>query len=79
MVDTKDYNKATKFFRDMEAADPYDMRWGKFADAMDEMISTAVLAVRCMDCKWRNTNACFCKSPKDVRDDWFCSEGEAKE
>lgn len=32
--------------------------------------------VRCKNCKWRNTNACFCKAPKDVMDDWFCSEGE---
>ena len=35
--------------------------------------------VLCKDCKWRNTGACFCKAPKDVRDDWFCSEGERKE
>ena len=35
--------------------------------------------IRCMDCKWRNTNACFCQAPKDVRDDWFCSEGELKD
>lgn len=32
--------------------------------------------VQCKDCKWRNTKACFCKSTKDVRDDWFCSECE---
>ena len=34
--------------------------------------------VRCKDCKWRNTKACFCKAPGDVRDDWFCSEGEKR-
>ncbi len=32
--------------------------------------------VRCKDCKWRNTKACFCKAPNDVQDEWFCSEGE---
>jgi len=32
--------------------------------------------IRCRDCKWRDTHACFCKAPNDVRDDWFCSEGE---
>ena len=35
--------------------------------------------VRCKDCKWRGTNACFCKARDDVQDDWFCSEGERKE
>lgn len=34
--------------------------------------------VRCKDCKWRGTNACFCKARDDVQDDWFCSEGERK-
>jgi hypothetical protein len=34
--------------------------------------------VRCKDCKWRNTNACFCKSKDDVQDDWYCSEGQRK-
>ena len=32
--------------------------------------------VRCRDCKWRGTYACFCKAKDDVQDDWFCSEGE---
>ena len=32
--------------------------------------------VRCKDCKWRGTEACFCKAKDDVKDDWFCSEGE---
>lgn len=32
--------------------------------------------VQCGDCKWRGTNACFCKSPMDTRDRWFCSCGE---
>jgi hypothetical protein len=32
--------------------------------------------VRCKDCKWRGTNACFCKSKDDVKDNWFCSEGQ---
>ena len=35
--------------------------------------------VRCKECKLRNTNACFCKSPNDVKDDWFCSEGERED
>lgn len=34
--------------------------------------------VQCDDCKWRGTNACFCKAPLDVRDNWFCSEGERR-
>ena len=32
--------------------------------------------VRCKNCKWRGTEACFCKAKDDVKDDWFCSEGE---
>lgn len=32
--------------------------------------------VHCKDCKWRGTEACFCKAKDDVKDDWFCSEGE---
>ena len=32
--------------------------------------------VRCKDCKWRWTAACFCKAKKDTQDEWFCSEGE---
>ena len=32
--------------------------------------------VRCKDCKWRWTEACFCKAKKDTQDEWFCSEGE---
>ena len=36
----------------------------------------AIEIVRCKCCKLRNTNACFCKSPNDVKDDSFCSEGE---
>lgn len=35
-----------------------------------------VQIVRCKDCKWRGTEACFCKAKDDVKDDWFCSEGE---
>ena len=34
--------------------------------------------VRCTDCKWRGTNACFCKAKDDVQGDWFCSEGEKR-
>ena len=39
---------------------------------------TYVDIIRCKDCKWRNTKACFCKAPNDVQDDWFCSEGDVK-
>jgi hypothetical protein len=35
--------------------------------------------IRCKDCKWKGTYACFCKAKDDVQDDWFCSEGELKE
>lgn len=34
--------------------------------------------VRCLDCKWRCTNACQAKHPEDMRDDWFCSGGERR-
>lgn len=34
--------------------------------------------VHCIDCNWRGTKACFCKAPNDVKDDWFCSEGEKR-
>ena len=42
-------------------------------------ITPLPVVVRCKDCKWRGTNACFCKAKDDVRDNWFCSEGERKE
>lgn len=42
-------------------------------------ITPLPVVVRCKDCKWRGTNACFCKARDDVRDNWFCSEGERKE
>ena len=77
-MNTRDYNRATWYFRRMEFSYPGDNDWGKFADAMDEVISTCVHVVRCKDCKWRNTKACFCVSPKDVLSDWFCSEAERK-
>ena len=44
-----------------------------------EGCKTHLNIVRCHECKWRNTNACFCKAPKDVQDKWFCSEGERRE
>jgi len=43
-----------------------------------EGLEEEIPLVRCADCKWRNTKACFCKAPEDVRVDWFCSEGEEK-
>ena len=41
-------------------------------------ITPLPVVVRCKDCKWRGTKACFCKAENDVQDDWFCSEGERK-
>ena len=35
--------------------------------------------VYCADFKWRGTQACFCKAPNDVMDDWFCSEGQYRD
>ena len=81
MIDTTMYNRATKWFRDMEAADPYDMRWGRFADAMDEMISTCVPVVRCRDCDNRGTSDCpLEETPLLIpSDDWFCADGERRD
>lgn len=44
-----------------------------------EVVAERSNVVRCKDCQWRGTKACFCKAPNDVKDDWFCSEGERKE
>ena len=41
-------------------------------------ITPLPVVVRCKDCKWRGTYACFCKARDDVQDDWFCSEGERR-
>ena len=43
--------------------------------SMMEIIKEAgyVMVVRCKDCKWRGTKACFCKA-EEVEDTWFCSE-----
>ena len=35
-IDTRNFNKATKFFRDMELNFPNEPQWGKFGDALDE-------------------------------------------
>lgn len=88
-MDTKNYNKATKFFRDMQLADAYDNRWGKFADAMDEVISTCVPVVRCSDCKhWigggiddkDNFIPPKCSILNRIAPyDWFCADGERKD
>ena len=43
-----------------------------------ELLKEQPPIVRCKDCKWRGTNACFCKAKNDVQDDWFCSEGERR-
>ena len=90
MIDTTMYNRATKWFRDMEAADPYDMRWGKFADAMDEVISTCVPVARCKDCIHRGkSEKCVLAAISeekgfplfmlDNRGDWFCADGERRD
>ena len=50
----------------------------KTDDEDDEPEIDMIPVVRCKDCKWRGTNACFCKARDDVQDDWFCSEGERK-
>ena len=44
--------------------------------AIPETVENIRELVRCKDCKWRGTNACFCKSKDDVKDNWFCSEGQ---
>ena len=78
-MDTKDYNKATKFFRDMELVDPYHDRWGKFADAMDEVVSTYVPVVRCKDCKhYVGDGWCYLERISR-KPDWFCANGEKRE
>ena len=87
-INTKNFNRATKFFRDMEFADPYDNRWGEFADAMDEVISTYVPVVRCKDCKywvgnWMeegniNNAKCTLSHRYPQPGDWFCADGEKR-
>ena len=49
----------------------------KFLVDSDGKITPLPVVVRCKDCKWRGTKACFCKA--EVEDTWFCSEGERKE
>ena len=53
------------------------MSYSFFYDVI-ELLEGQKQIVRCKDCKWRNTRACFCKSPLDVKGYWFCSEGERK-
>lgn len=48
-------------------------------DTLETALSEQPTIVRCRDCKWRGTYACFCKARDDVQDDWFCSEGERTE
>ena len=47
-------------------------------DTLENALSEQPQVVRCKDCKWRGTYACFCIARDDVQDDWFCSEGERK-
>lgn len=90
-MDTKNYDRATAYFRRMEFSYPGDKDWGEFADAMDEVISTYVPVVRCKDCKHgtRCTNGaklpaiqCFNSDNGEFgychEPDWFCADGEAK-
>ena len=94
-MNTRNYNRATKFFRDMEFADPNNKKWGKFADAMDEVISTTVQVVRCKDCKYGyhivdtvkgdiTAYHVVCRKPYERKDishvpEWFCADGERKD
>lgn len=80
IMDTKNYNRATAYFRMMEMVEPQDEKWGEFTDAMDEMISTKVPVIRCKECKfWSNDG--IIKSCKrhlgfGYFENWFCADGE---
>ena len=71
------YNRATKFFRDMQLAHSDDLRWGEFADAMDKVISTYIHVVRCKDCIYRET--CIHTNYDDSDGEGFCKWGKSKE
>ena len=74
------YNRAAEYFRRMEMIEPQDTKWGEFADAMDDVISTYVQIVRCKDCKFYNTLMGYCKDGMSYPSpDWFCADGERKE
>ena len=88
-MDTKNYNMATHYFREMEKENPNIPQWGAFADAMDEVISTYVPIVRCRDCKFgeackngagEQCVQCFNDDLFMTGDlhmpDWFCADGE---
>ena len=87
VMNTTNYNRATAYFRMMEMIEPQDKKWGEFADAMDEMISTAVQdVVRCKDCVcykdcifWNGSHAKCCEKHSLYPDEnWFCADGERK-
>ena len=80
---------ATAYFRELEKENPNVPQWGKFADAMDEVISTCVPVVRCKVCKYAHlTHDGDCKYCENITDDdgfpiehyrpgdWFCADGE---
>lgn len=80
-MNTKNYNMATHYFREMEKENPNIQQWGAFADAMDEVISTCVPVVRCIDCKWHEMRGemLLCKAQdKPHTYDWYCADGECK-
>ena len=78
-MNTKNYNMATHYFREMEKENPNEPQWGAFADAMDEVISTCVPVVRCKDCKYNDDGECIIKAGWfPVKPDWFCADGERR-
>ena len=82
------YNRATFWFRAMSLADPYHAEWGKYADAMDAVISEMVPVVRCKDCKFHGTEIQQRNGTKRVRctlideyksENWYCADGEKRD
>ena len=83
VTNTKNYNRATAYFRGMEMMEPQNKQWGEFADAMDEMVSTTIPVIRCKECKFW-INAGIIKSCKKhlgfgYFENWFCADGERRE
>ena len=85
-MNTKNYNMATHYFREMEKENPNIPQWGAFADAMDEVISTYVPVVRCRNCRWwheseikKGYGDCGQANGITVKEEnWFCADGERK-
>ena len=82
VIDTTNYNRATAYFRMMEMIEPHEKKWGEFADAMDEMISTTAPVIRCKECKFWNDSGIIKSCTKHLGfgyfEHWFCADGKRR-